>query len=226
MKVAVIITGLPRTYKRTFDNFQRMLDSVQYDTYIFSWIEYYDEEVSRYYEPKKLILDNWGLVSQGFDQKLKFFMEQLKWNKSDGFAKGHFNLKTGLLAQWYGVKKAYSIIENKNEYDFIVRYRFDWNPLFIIDWADIEENHIDGIVYSGMKHHGVGEYRINDMFAIGTPSLMDEYTKLFDCLMSGKYDTGIEKNNCFIPEFILAYHLYQAGIKTYSKPKYFYRLER
>jgi hypothetical protein len=223
MKVAVIIAGVPRTYLKTFNNFLKMLNGMDVDIFIFSWYEYYDKGIIDTYNPKKITLQPYHIFSDFIDDKIDFF-KTLKWDKTQGFRKGHFNLKTGVMAQWYGVHQCFNSIDDPHQYDLILRYRFDWCPEFSIDWDEVQEICKKEICYSGWKIHGTGNYKINDMFAIGNVFNMRVYTSLYKYMMNDTYVNGIEENNCFIPEFLMAYHLHYHNIPVHMMKKYVYKL--
>ena len=139
LKVAVVLSGIPRTFRRTYNEYVQMLNGIEPDVYIFSWEEYFEKhrkDIESMYSPKKITLGNWSEYSEKITPK-ENYLKSLKWDKT-GFKLKHFSLRTGLIAQWYGVKQCFESIEG--EYDYIIRQRFDWRPLFKIKWNYMEEN--------------------------------------------------------------------------------------
>lgn len=212
MKVAAIIGGMSRNYKYTYKNFFDMIgNSVDLDIFIFTWSMFEEtgnineclQEVKNIFRPKKIVMSNYDAFSKTIDDRINYF-ESLPYHRT-----GNFSLRTGLLAQHYTLKQAYYLIDVPSDYDLIIRYRFDWLPLFTIDWEDVYFLGKDRLLYSNRKIHGLkGEKeRINDMFAISNPKHMEVYCSLFDTMLTDVYINDIITTGCFIPEYMMALHL-------------------
>ena len=225
MKVAAIIGGLSRNYRYTRKNFFDMVGSgVDLDIFIFTW-SMFDEtknmddglnDVKDVFKPKKIVMGNYADFSKTIDDRINYF-ESLPYHRT-----GHFNLRTGLMAQHYTLKQSYSLIDSPLDYDLILRYRFDWMPLFTIDWDDVYNLGKNRLLYSNKKTHGIkgGKECINDMFAVANPKHMGVYCSLFDTMLTSSYINDIISTRCFIPEYIMALHLLSNNIpfQGYSFP--------
>jgi hypothetical protein len=225
-KIAVIIGGVSRDYKRNYEQFFKMLGNENVDIYIYTWNLFRDSgdihkkftELNNTFRPIKSEMHDYDSFSKTIDDRVAFF-NSLKW------IQGGFNLRTGLMAQHYTIKKAFEMIPDYSDYDIIIRYRFDWQPLFVLDWDTIYTLSRNNLLYPNQKTPGLkgdvakvvygaedGVYRINDLFAIGSAEIMKTYCSLFDTMLTDEYIDDVKKTGCFIPEYIMALHLERNGV--------------
>ena len=211
MKVAVIFGGLTRSYKKTNQYFFDMLDGQQVDKYIFTWNIFDDgpineeyEKVKSIYKPKKVVMEDYTSFSKTINDRVAFFDTLPYQRKGDDF-----NLKTGLMVQYYTLKRAFQLIDNPNEYDMILKYRFDWMPKFKINWDDMYSQTREKLLYPRQKTHGVHgtEFTSNDLFLISNPDHMRIVCSLYDTMLTDIYIPNVIETKCFVPEYILSLHL-------------------
>ncbi len=218
MKIAIVIGGQPRSWKQTYQKFKKMYGDVNPDIFISTWSTENTTGIIDTYKPKAISFLDPSIIEPKINKRVAF-LETLPYHRT-----GHYSLKTGLLLQHYIINKAFSLIDNYLDYDLIVRYRFDWEPEFIIDWQQIynlcKERNI--LLYSNKKVHGPkgSKYTINDLFAIGLPEHMKIYFSLYTAMSYDTYLPCVELTKCFIPEYIMALHLNSFNVKTlgYSFP--------
>lgn len=216
MKVAIIMGGLSRNYRDVYPNFFKMLSGVNTDIFIFTWNMFNNtndafaglQALENTYNPTKIVMEDYDDFSKFIHDRVTYFTTiQAKRNNYEG-------LKSGLMAQYYTIKKAYSLITAPDEYDIIIRCRFDWCPTFVINWEDILNKSRKAVVHSNQKSNGLKgtELVINDLFVASNPKYMGVYCSLFDTMMTDKYLEDIRRVKCFIPEYVLALHLTKNNI--------------
>ncbi len=215
MKVAVVIGGVSRNYKENYQDFFKMLNRQDVDIFIATWNIFRNkgnpnvqfDELNRIFNPKRSIMEDYSL----FKKEIK---DCLLYLRSLSNGKREFSLETGLLAQHYTLKRVFELIEEK--YDLVIRYRFDWKPLFVIDFEKIYNLCQEAILYPNQKVNGlkkIPDLRINDLFAISNQENMKVYCSLYDRIIDNSYVDSILKTNCLIPEYLLALHLKTNGVK-------------
>jgi len=216
MKVAVVIGGVARDYWNHDRAFRMMMGNVEYDLFIYTWDLFEDKEKScidiitdigmRYKCPgeNKSItrMGNWDTFKEALQPRVDYYKTfKIPFPKT--------NLLTGIFAQHYTMKRAFDMISSPEEYDLIIRYRFDWHPEFIILWDEIAPLAKKNLLYSNQKTHGIKgtSWVINDLFAISNPKNMRVYAGLYDEMLTGRYDKYILKNKNIITEYLLVLHL-------------------
>jgi uridine kinase len=117
--------------------------------------------------------------------------------------------------QWYKIYRVFSIIENVNNYDYIVRIRSD---LFILQNIDeifnkFSKNKLYIPLYNDIYDINckINEASINDQIAIADPNTMAIYTNLFHNIY--KYTSS---NTC--SEIVLAKYLNEKNIQVERFP--------
>jgi hypothetical protein len=221
MKVAVVFGGMPRTFAKTAPAWRKMLGDQEVDTYVYAW-DTFDEGYSceqgraalaDTYSPRKLVLHSWDAVAAEVTAKAAQ-VEQLP------FQRKRFSIKTGLFAQYLTIQSAFELIGNLDEYDIILRCRFDWYPTFCLDWDKLLAWTRTELCYSNFKVKGLPSagYAINDTFLAGRPAQMRVYAALYSELLSDEILGAIRKYRCGVPEFILAWYLARWKIPSSPRP--------
>jgi len=225
VKVAAILNGLPRSYKKTYESFRSMFGNQEVDVFVYAWNEFYDPCSMRdayarlyyAYDPEDVYVGDYSKV----DPKLAERAKVLETMRPKRERKPNYSLKTGLLAQYYTIKKAYELIPDPDAYDIILRIRFDLKPLFTMEWKECRRWVQEGVCYSNQRENGLKKkgLAINDLFIVANPANFKVYVQLFDIMMkTDKYFDAIKAYNCTVPEFILAYHLKASGVKKKACP--------
>ena len=89
----------------------------------------------------------------------------------------------GVLSQLYKIKKAYELIEEPNEYDIIIKYRFDLFIEDLVDWENEEFiNRISTALYLRTKNkiYPDGTTSWGDTMVMGPPDLMKYFCLAYD----------------------------------------------
>jgi len=227
MKAAIIIGGLPKAWWYQVPAIPEMMNGVPADIYIYSWDDFtegYSAEeglrvLSEEYQPFKIKVESFSTIEPELARRAE---ELAQYQPPNEKRKKKYSLKTGLLAQYYTIRKAWELIDNPDEYDVVIRMRFDWTPRFKFDWGELYEWTRDHICYcnrsrQGLKAEGLA---LSDFFMVSNPKIMSVYTSLFQKMMhTDDYIPVVLEKKCFIPEFILAYHFEVNEIKR--RPSYF-----
>jgi hypothetical protein len=185
MKVALLLTGFPRTYKRTFDNLKsNILDVHDVDTYICTWdkcqlksgqppvdvdmedlINTYQENLFSY----RFI--NYEKYNANRFESIQFLDRPWDVFKTDPRAIEHGSYWVERLRdQWYIVKESFSMIHRPERYDLIMRLRFD------IDLIDIKLDSTKELVIP----KDIGGWSYSDHFVYGRVPFMKKYCNVFD----------------------------------------------
>lgn len=184
MKIALLMTGFPRTYGRTYPNLKKnILDKHNVDTYICSWdkcqlksgqhaisadtsdvLSTYGGKISSY-----IFLDYEKYVQNRFEN-IKFLDRLDDVFKVDPRAIEHGSFWVERLRdQWHIAKYAFSMIHNPSQYDLIMRLRFD------VDLIDIEIKDQNFVIPKD-----IGGWSYSDHFAYGNYDSMKKYCNMFD----------------------------------------------
>jgi hypothetical protein len=184
MKVALLLTGFPRTYTRTYENLKKnILDVHDVDTYICSWdkcqlksgdpfISIDTESVIRKYSGKLAsyaFIDHERFISNRFSN-INLIDRPNDVFKVDPRAMQHGSYWIERLRdQWYIVKYAFSMLHNPSQYDLIMRLRFDVDLLKI----DLHQKEF-------VMPKDIGGWQYSDHFAYGNYESMQKYCNVFD----------------------------------------------
>ena len=133
MKIAVCFSGVTRNFEDTYPYFKKNLFD-QYDTDVFIYgspnkygMDYNLDKLNSLYNPQKVILNDHTFYSE-LDKQ--------------------YNFKDPLGKMWYNALGADNLrreceIENKFEYDYVLKMRFDYFFLRTLEEVDIDLNQID-----------------------------------------------------------------------------------
>lgn len=227
MRVAIFLSGMPRTFTKTKDAFWDMIGTQEVDTYVQAW-DTFDEGYNRYegerklaevYRPRRIKMMSWASHVEQLTQDA----EPLA---SITFPRKNFNVLTGIFGQYFSIRQAFDLIPDADEYDLILRCRFDWYPLFKMDWeALMRRASSSGLCSSDFKVKGLPQegYALNDLFIAGTPEHMRTYVG-FNEAIRGEDIRGAARNfGCGVPEFLLCWYLIQQQVPI-SKYEFPYAL--
>lgn len=184
MKVALLLTGFPRTYTRTYENLKKnILDVHDVDTYICSWdkcqlksgdpfVSIDTESIVRKYSGKLasyVFIDHERFISNRFPN-INLLDRPNDVFKVDPRAMQHGSYWIERLRdQWYIVKYAFSMLHNPSQYDLIMRLRFDVDLLKI----DLQQREF-------VIPKDIGGWQYSDHFAYGDYESMKKYCNIFD----------------------------------------------
>lgn len=170
MKLALCLSGQPRSLKRAFNYINHnLLSCNDVDVFIHTWKpEDYDSfcrlyaEIQRFYKPKKFIIsDPIANVGQNI----------IVPNES--------HPAHGVVSMFYSIMKSNDLriqheLETGTSYDYVIRSRFDFALNVAINYHTLKR---DKLYIS--KDVEEGNSLFNDQFAIASPNLMNVYASTF-----------------------------------------------
>jgi len=207
MKIALLLTGHPRTYKRTIGNLKKnLLDNYDIDIYFFTWnktqgITLNNKEFAHEDFDNQELVDDYSsignLVKYKFGdideyRKNRFESIRLLDRENDVFKVDPSARHHGLFwverlrDQWYGVKQCYSLIEDVSKYDCILRVRFDMD-IYVPKLLDL-----DFVIYKDQMNLSANGFNYTDHFAYGKQKQMKKYCHLFDHIPDMYYTFNVD----------------------------------
>lgn len=215
MKIAVLLPGLIRTFdnKVVIDSFNKTFDSVDFDSYSSIWdikgkvIKNKDyKKTIEYISDDKILESDIDFLKNTFNIKKIKIDSYKKWNDENfvflnEFDKKHKHsayqmTKNGIFSQYYQILESYKLIENPNEYDIIVKSRYDitFNK---INFNDIKLK--DNTYYSSdcEKDHPT------DFLFLGTHKFIKEFMDIYDYMKNIEPFNPLDitnKHHIYVPE--------------------------
>ena len=182
MKIAVLLTGFLRTNKNTFQYLENnLLQKYNCDLFCISW----DMQENN----TKLKLDDFYLYnkylknykiesSEEYYKNKKVFVPIDRENdvfKNNARAKEHGSYWANrLIDQWKLVYEGHKLIKNLEQYDIIVRMRYD------LKIENIKFLRTDSLVIP----QDIGGWNFTDHMAYGNPQVMQTYSNLYNSIES------------------------------------------
>ena len=170
MKVALLLTGLPRKVQEGYDNYWKtIIENYDTDVYLHFWEEEEYEKVLKIYNPKKYISEKpfkftehrEGILSSDIGVKY----EWKKYDVADSFR---------VLPMFYGWQSGYQLIEG--EYDCVIRSRYDMGSE-----TQIKLENLDLSKINVSNHHWPNSEIIDDNLCISNKELSNIlFNDLFD----------------------------------------------
>jgi len=210
MKIAILISGHVRNFKKNVENFHKLFISNlkecghKYDIFISTWDvdgikkdgnpfstkltknvidkdELFDD-LKKAYNTKHIEIENannYKICSKHINDIFTKYP-----NLKKKVTKQHIE---GVLCQVYKIKKAYELIKNVNEYDVIIKYRFDLKINKKIDWSnknivDILTNSI--YLYTKYKNNFDNSYHWSDLVIPGKSEYMKYISNAYDYIIN------------------------------------------
>lgn len=195
MKVAVCFFGLPRYSDYILESFQKNVLAL-YDVDIYGHFWWSEEMVGTY--KHREFFDTWDKDTMDvLQQKLTFkkvvIEPQIKFDLS-GYKHSTTepdlqvlttdmckDILFGNKSKWYSTQKAYKLIENPSDYDFIIISRLDCDYSKPIDLEVLKRD----ILYLQDGYRGGGDRKYNDVYAIGSPEVIHYYADIYN--LTDKY---------------------------------------
>ncbi len=198
LKIAVCMSGEPRSYTHCIDSFKRFFHGHDITIFIASKNSEFNEDLKSQYETENIF----PYTDPSFKElEVKGFKKFGFKTERDGLmvAKASPNL----YPMWYGVyKSAEHLINNPSthsEYDAICRCRFDNFFIKPMDLTEISKNSVY-IDPNYNEHNG-----FSDHFSIGSPEAMVKYLGLFNWIEESFLEDFGEKG--YLPERVLKKYL-------------------
>lgn len=198
MKIAICLSGEPRSYIHCIESFKRFFHGHDIDIYIASKNEHVNEDLMAQYNTKNVNTYSdpsfKELEAEGF-KKFGFKSER------DGLLVA--NASPNLYPMWYGVYKSVEYLINNpdiaSQYDAICRCRFDNFFIKPMDITSFPKNSIF-VDPNYNEHNG-----FSDHLAIGEPESMIKYLSLFNWIEESFLQDFGEKG--YLPERVLKKYL-------------------
>ena len=206
MKIAILLTGHVRNYKETVKNFYKnFLSNIknigEYDIFLSIWnndgfkkertpygcentnITLTQEQINdifNTYKPKKMEVEEQDTVSTEINAKAKLIVyKYLKLEENDK----SISHVIAVLSQFYKTNRCYKLIDNVEDYDVIIKYRFDaYIQKAKINWDQKElVEEISSFLYLQSKNKFFNEIpSFNDVLIIGNQECFKLYSQIFD----------------------------------------------
>lgn len=172
MRIALCLSGQPRSYKKAHEYLKRnLLDRFNVDVYLHTWrpkvgrIAVYDD-LNTLYNP------------------IQFIMEEAlpETINSDLFVPNASHPSNFCTSMFYSIHRANDFrlreeAKKDKKYDFVIRSRFDLALNKVIDFSSLER----GKIYVSKDTDGPNPL-LNDQFAIGDSDVMNIYSGTYSLL--------------------------------------------
>jgi hypothetical protein len=226
MRVAAMISGLPR-FSSEFDTFfENVSGYEEIDWFFYMWNL---SPVPRFDECDAHASPSWKFLNQ--DQMIDKIASNLTNNQNIVFFKlcsmppynpvrepipNAYTYANGVYFNYLGqklVSEARQEYENKNgEYDLVIRTRPDCGIKPYLNLYEVKNflnSNPNAIITPANYRNGVQGRVVNADFAVGTSKIMTTYCNMFDHMYN--YET---QGVIFHPETLLAHHLHINSITT------------
>lgn len=182
-KIAICITGIDRTFDFCINSLkEKLIKCNNYQFHIIGLITNKDNKINKSY---------FNLLTLNTDSKLP----DLSYQNKKYVAKRNQHIQC-----YYQLKDLYEVnklriqyeIDNDMTFDYLIRYRTDFNLLSKVDLSNLEND----VVYIPNCHDHTG---YNDRFAVGDRNVMNIYFNRYEFWMSKNnhihnYNTHAENN--------------------------------
>jgi hypothetical protein len=234
MKIAICISGQPRSYKEGYYELKKwFLDKYNCDVYIHTWEDTTTEFVSthnftetRYYKFTKKDYQN---ILDLYQPKSYIFQKPIPFDNNNITGNLGFTIN-GILSAWLSTQQSIQqALNSKTEYDLIIKYRFD---LQFTDYVsphceilnnlhNLDPNHLHCFSFNEQDNGNFRPTEIDDLINIGGPKVMTTYSDLFSNIL---YYCYVDKNHVkwlidkvgdedvYAHEALLRWHLEQNNI--------------
>lgn len=237
MKVAVCISGLPRSYKPGFVELKKwFLDKYDCDVYIHTW---YDTKTV--YETGHRFVDkayytftkeDYNNILELYQPKDYCFQKPIPFdvNEIQGPELGY--KLHNILSAAYSAHSCFELVKESGiEYDIIVRYRFDLyftdmvmpECQFLTDITQLDLSKVNVFAYDKDEDgHPTRVREIDDIFAVGGYEPMEKFYSFFSYLLYYLYIdpeypiwlfSGTTTPDKIVAESLLKYHLIKQNVE-------------
>jgi hypothetical protein len=215
MKIAIIMTGHVKGWKRTYEGLQNhVLRHHDVDFYLSTWDvdnigrngtpNHYSavdiEPVVQLYKPKKFRVENHNRYHQNRFPPIAFEEREDDVFKTNTHAIEHGRYWVERMRDmWYIIKQGYLLIDHPEEYDLIMRLRFD----VVLDAITFQQTDVPIFL-----HVDLNKKSVYDLLAYGPPDLMKIYSHVFDHIESiYKNDNiNIAHSDEMLGEYLITYN--------------------
>lgn len=206
MRIAVCISGEPRSYEICHQSLKNTLKNTNVDYYISTWENCYNNH-------NKLI-DLYNPVKISYEPRQNFTMYHDKIIQTYGINRFSF---LGMFDMCYLIKKSIFLINNNKEYDWVIRTRFD------LRFSDVDfPFHLlnnDAINFPDVQNYS----GYNDQFFVAKKHNMHKIADIFSWLPISISRRIVKVYN---PEPILKYYIDTVKNIPVNQFEYKYKLYR
>ena len=209
-KIAICFSGEIRDLERTKDYWSKLIKEYDMDVYASFWNVENEENgdtfdnFHRLYDVKKTEVESFKSFEQSTLSQLRMGINppnSLQQHLRDSC------MNFGTLSMWYKIWRANLLTKELDiDYDIVIRARTD---IFFDERLDITENEMFNIPYGRVKTSGWKDSDgICDLFAYGSPKLMDYYSTCLFYMME-----HLNKDYYMVPhEFFLHTHINKVSV--------------
>jgi hypothetical protein len=234
MKIAICISGQPRSYEAGFYELKKwFLDRYDCDVYIHTWEDTntiftssHNFTETRHYQFTK---EDYQKILDLYQPKAYIFQKPIKFEDKGIIGNLGFTLD-GLLSSWLSIQSCFNLVEESDiKYDLVIKTRFDLQFTnyispeceFLKDITQLDPNYFHCFSYN---LEGDGNFRpveIDDLFNVGSFDIMKIHSQLFSYLLHYIYNspehinwlvTHIGDPDPFSHESLLKWHIIQNNI--------------
>lgn len=238
MKVAIFLSGLPRSYKEGYYELKKwFLDRYNCDVYLHTWKDTTTVFKSghKFAESKEYQFteeDYQGLLDL-YQPKEYYFQKPITFDNQG--IESELGIKLNVsLANFHSIRSSFQLIEESGiEYDYVIRTRYDLkftdyiSPecLFLNDISKLDPNKLNFFAYEPNTR----PLEIDDLFAVSSIPIMKTYSELaywvirylfLDKEYKSWIDSQLGKDNSIylVNETLLRYHMLKNGIQLNPIP--------
>lgn len=190
-KIALVLTGHLRSHKENFDNLKKfLLDNNNVDVFVSTW------DIN-YTGPKRQDKNNPNILAfRKFDENeikenIKIYpnVKALKVHNADKAQEDTYEKFSSLIGKkwqngkavkscvaWYCVSEGFKLIENPNDYDILMRFRFDINLVSPLEFKSNE------LVVTPSEPKAI--FKVRNHFQYGKPSIHNFMTHMYEYMMT------------------------------------------
>lgn len=209
-KIALVLTGHLRSHKENLDNLKKfLLDNNNVDIFVSTWdINYTGPKRPNKNKPNVLAFRKFN--DDEIKENLKIYpnVKALKIHSADKAHEDTYEKFSSLIGKkwqngkavkscvaWYCVSEGFKLVENPNDYDILMRFRFDIN---LVSPLELKSN---TLVVTPSEHKAI--FKVRNHFQYGTPAIHNFMTSMYDNMMA-TYSTSRDLLSEQILEKVLA----------------------
>ncbi len=237
MKIAVCISGLPRSYKKGFEELKtHFLDKYECDVYIHTWYDtktiyetghkFVDKSYYKFTEEDyQNILDLYQPKAYEFQKPILFDCNGVKGT--------HLGYKlNNILSAACSAYSCFNLLKESGiKYDLIIRYRFDLQftdyvipeCIFLKNLTEIDLSKLSIFKYPDDEHgYPTRPCEMDDIFAVGGYEVMEKFYSYFSYILYYVYfdkeyrkwlETYVDNPDGLSAEPLLKWHLLNNGVE-------------
>jgi len=232
MKIAIVLTGHHRQYKHCYPSVKEfLLDKHDVDIYLSTW-DHNFFDISRKHDVKPTdpqpVIDLYKPVKVHVEDHIQYYKNKSLISMKRGNVQFSYNGKTGsamgcecqqcpnnscnafenIRDQWYIVQKGFNLIDNPEQYDYIMKLRLDVIFQNLVINENLPKNTLV-LPEKGFDAPHWPDYVANDQIAYGDPESMMKYGNFYDSYVSCAPNLVVTIK----PEWAIGYYLaVQSGI--------------